>query len=155
MCDLTSPDGLYGYVVRFPSDNLPLLWVAALAPVGLLLCLELGRFMQPATRTLSPPALRFPEASTDVQSLGWYLSQLALLLVASCVLVFVEAPTEPAWSAWLQQAQERVQPGCGAALQDIILWHNRLNVASILLGVIVPVVVVVLRELRAAYPPGS
>jgi hypothetical protein len=155
MCDLISPDGLYGYVVRFPGDNLTLLWVAALAPVGVLLWMEFMRFLQPSTRLLSLPALRFPEASTDVQPLGWYLSQLALLFLASGVLFLVEVPTEPAWGQWLEHAQEHVQPACVATLQDIVLWHNRLNVASILLGIIVPVVVVALRELRAAYPPVS
>src|SRR5262249_36832169 len=155
MCDLTSPDGLYGYVVRFPSDNLTLVWVAVLAPVGVLLWLEIVRFLQSLARVFSLPAVLFPGASDEVQPLGWYLSQLTLLLVTSCVLVFVEAPTEPAWGVWLKQAQERVQPECVATLQDIVLWHNRLNVVSILLGIIVPVVVVVRRELRAAYPPGS
>jgi hypothetical protein len=83
------------------------------------------------------------------------VSQLALLYLCSSVLLFIEAPTEAAWAGWLQQARQGVTPACASAVEAIITMHNRLNVASILLGVIVPVIVFAIRELRVTYPRRS
>lgn len=101
-------------------------------------------------RLFSLPAFRLPEASTEVQSFRWYLGQLALLLVASSVLVFVEMPTEPAWGKWLRDTQESAQSACTPTVQQIITIHDGLNVTNIVLGILAPIVVFFIREIGAA-----
>jgi hypothetical protein len=152
MCHLIAPDGLYGYIMRFPADNLWLLWLALLVPVIEVVGMQFWRWTQPV---LTPSWLGLPGASTNLQSPRWYLSQLALLWVASSVLVFVEYPTEPAWSDWLQQARQSAEPACASAVASILEMHNRLNIVSILLGVITPIALFLFREVRVTFPARS
>jgi hypothetical protein len=151
MCSVPPMAGFYGYIISFPTNDPTLLWTALLVPPLVLLLAEVARFIQPYTRLLTLPAFRFPEASTNLQTRWWYLSQLALLYLGSGALLFIEIPTDHSWQHWMQQVHQEALPVCATTMEAIT---DIVTFASIFLTVCVPLAVFAYRHMRAAFPAG-